>query len=158
MKDRVTRLRIIYSFILHEGNCDIIKFLTIYDLVRCISQDLVSRICKGICPTLCTTTTWCVSGQRHFHILKCLFALQSWWKGFQISVLYCRFNPVSLLSADFIKGWHICQLEVMECRKIPWPTIVVQDEYCIEDCGWPFQDYAYECKINLLTGRTHQVC
>ena len=79
-------------------------------------------------------------------------------KGFLISVLYCRFNPVNLLSADCIKGWHICQLEVMECRKIPWPAIVVQDEYCVEDCGWPSQDYAYECKINLLTGRTHQVC
>jgi len=63
-----------------------------------------------------------------------------------------------ILSADCIKGWHICQLEVMECRKIPWPAIVVLDEYCVEDCGWPSQDYAYECKINLLTGRTHQVC
>ncbi|CAK8544659.1 unnamed protein product [Lathyrus sativus] len=62
-----------------------------------------------------------------------------------------------LVSEDFIKGWHICQLEVLECRKIPWPTIVVQDEYCVEDCGWPSQDYGYECKINLLTGRTHQI-
>ncbi|RHN49279.1 putative tRNA pseudouridine(31) synthase [Medicago truncatula] len=58
-----------------------------------------------------------------------------------------------LISEDCIKGWHICQLEVMDCRKIPWPAIVVQDEYC----GWPSQDYAYECKINLLTGRTHQI-
>ncbi|CAI8590718.1 unnamed protein product [Vicia faba] len=62
-----------------------------------------------------------------------------------------------LISEDFIKGWLLCQLEVMECRKVPWPTSVVQDEYCVEDCGWPSQDYAYECKINLLTGRTHQI-
>ncbi|RDX60332.1 RNA pseudouridine synthase 6, chloroplastic, partial [Mucuna pruriens] len=62
-----------------------------------------------------------------------------------------------LISEDFIKGWHLCQLEVMECRKIPWPTTASQDKFCVEDCGWPCQDYAYECKINLLTGRTHQI-
>ncbi|KAK7359748.1 hypothetical protein VNO77_01713 [Canavalia gladiata] len=62
-----------------------------------------------------------------------------------------------LISEDFIKGWHLCQLEVMECRKVPWPTTAIQDKYCVEDCGWPSQDYAYECKINLLTGRTHQI-
>ncbi|XP_012568926.1 RNA pseudouridine synthase 6, chloroplastic [Cicer arietinum] len=62
-----------------------------------------------------------------------------------------------LISEDFNKGWHICQLEVLECIKIPWPTTVVQEKYCVEDCGWPSQDYAYECKINLLTGRTHQI-
>lgn len=77
---------------------------------------------------------------------------------FPDKVLYCGFNLVDLLSADFIKGWHLCQLEVMDCRKVPWPTTVVQDKYCVDDCGWPSQDYAYECKINLLTGRTHQVC
>ncbi|KHN37589.1 RNA pseudourine synthase 6, chloroplastic [Glycine soja] len=62
-----------------------------------------------------------------------------------------------LISEDFIKGWHLCQLEVLECRKIPWPTTAIQDKYCVEDCGWPSQDYAYECKINLLTGKTHQI-
>lgn len=67
-------------------------------------------------------------------------------------------QPSILLNADFIKGWHRCQLEVMECRKVPWPTTVIQDKYCVEDCGWPSQDHAYECKINLLTGKTHQVC
>ncbi|KAK7245835.1 hypothetical protein RIF29_40687 [Crotalaria pallida] len=62
-----------------------------------------------------------------------------------------------LVSQDFTKGWHLCQLEVMECRKVPWPTTFIQDKYCVEDCGWPSEDYAYECKINLLTGRTHQI-
>ncbi|TKY72137.1 RNA pseudouridine synthase 6 [Spatholobus suberectus] len=62
-----------------------------------------------------------------------------------------------LISEDFVKGWHLCQLEVMECRKVPWPATAIQDKYCVEDCGWPSQDYAYECKINLLTGRTHQI-
>ncbi|XP_057433808.1 RNA pseudouridine synthase 6, chloroplastic-like isoform X1 [Lotus japonicus] len=62
-----------------------------------------------------------------------------------------------LISEDFIKGWHRCQLEVLECRKVPWPTTVIQDKYCVEDCGWPSQDHAYECIINLLTGKTHQI-
>ncbi|RYR11906.1 hypothetical protein Ahy_B04g069415 isoform A [Arachis hypogaea] len=62
-----------------------------------------------------------------------------------------------LISEDFIKGWHHCQLEVIDCRKVPWPTTNIQDKYCVEDCGWPSQDYAYECTINLLTGKTHQI-
>ncbi|CAL5392680.1 unnamed protein product [Camellia sinensis] len=36
--------------------------------------------------------------------------------------------------------------------------ISLKDEkYCVEDCGWPLKEFAYECKINLLTGRTHQI-
>ncbi|XP_054777323.1 RNA pseudouridine synthase 6, chloroplastic-like isoform X2 [Prosopis cineraria] len=62
-----------------------------------------------------------------------------------------------LISEDYMEGWHLCQLEVMECRKVPWPRTVIQEKYCIEGCGWPSQDYAYECKINLLTGKTHQI-
>lgn len=45
----------------------------------------------------------------------------------------------------------------MECKKVPWPDATVGKAYSIEDCGWPSRDYAYECKIKLLTGRTHQV-
>lgn len=62
-----------------------------------------------------------------------------------------------LLYAEFIKGWNLCQLEVLECKKVPWPDAITEETYSVEDCGWPSKDYAYECKINLLTGRTHQV-
>ncbi|KAE8721047.1 RNA pseudouridine synthase 6 [Hibiscus syriacus] len=62
-----------------------------------------------------------------------------------------------LVSEDFVKGWYLCQLEVMECMEVPWPDSVIQENYCIEDSGWPLTDHAYEYKINLLTGRTHQV-
>ncbi|XP_054777320.1 RNA pseudouridine synthase 6, chloroplastic isoform X2 [Prosopis cineraria] len=62
-----------------------------------------------------------------------------------------------LISEDYVEGWHLCQLEVMECRKVPWPITLIQDKFCIEDCGWPSEDYAYECTINLLTGKTHQI-
>ncbi|XP_028092457.1 RNA pseudouridine synthase 6, chloroplastic-like [Camellia sinensis] len=58
---------------------------------------------------------------------------------------------------DFSKGWHLCQLEVLECKKVAWPNSVTEEKYCVEDCGWPLKEFAYECKINLLTGRTHQV-
>ncbi|KAJ9169068.1 hypothetical protein P3X46_020536 [Hevea brasiliensis] len=62
-----------------------------------------------------------------------------------------------IVSEEFIEGWHLCQLEVLECKKVPWPDAVTEEKYSVEDCGWPSKDYAYECKINLLTGRTHQI-
>ncbi|KAG5561372.1 hypothetical protein RHGRI_004410 [Rhododendron griersonianum] len=62
-----------------------------------------------------------------------------------------------LISEEFIKGWPLCQLEVLECKKVPWRNSVTEAKYCVEDCGWPSKDFAYECKINLLTGRTHQI-
>ncbi|KAJ0974741.1 hypothetical protein J5N97_016706 [Dioscorea zingiberensis] len=62
-----------------------------------------------------------------------------------------------LVSKDFIEGWHLCQLEVLECKEVPWPSSDVERRYYIEGCGWPLRSVAYECKINLLTGKTHQV-
>lgn len=62
-----------------------------------------------------------------------------------------------LISEDFVEGWYLCKLEIMECRKLPWPSSVTEKKYCIEDSHWPSKDFAYECKINLLTGRTHQI-
>ncbi|PKI32737.1 hypothetical protein CRG98_046873 [Punica granatum] len=62
-----------------------------------------------------------------------------------------------IVSEDFVKGWHLCQLEVMECKRVPWPNSIIEEKYNIEDCGWPKKDFAYECKINLLTGKTHQI-
>lgn len=66
-------------------------------------------------------------------------------------------KTVTLWNADFIEGWHLCKLDILECKKVPWPNVVTKEKYCIEDCQWLSKDYAYECKINLLTGRTHQV-
>ncbi|XP_021887366.1 RNA pseudouridine synthase 6, chloroplastic isoform X2 [Carica papaya] len=78
-----------------------------------------------------------------------------------IGVITHYMRPVNmaprLISEDFIKGWHLCQLEVMECKEVPWPEAVFEEQCSIEDCGWPSRDLAYECKINLLTGRTHQI-
>ncbi|CAN6458062.1 unnamed protein product [Victoria cruziana] len=62
-----------------------------------------------------------------------------------------------IVSKGFVKGWHLCQLEVLECREVPWPNATISAQYCIEDCGWPSKGTAYECKINLLTGKTHQI-
>ncbi|CAL5389958.1 unnamed protein product [Camellia sinensis] len=52
---------------------------------------------------------------------------------------------------------HLCQLEVLDCKKVAWPNSVTEEKYCVEDCGWPLKEFAYECKINLLTGRTRQI-
>ncbi|KAK8971523.1 hypothetical protein KSP40_PGU010736 [Platanthera guangdongensis] len=56
-----------------------------------------------------------------------------------------------LVSHDYIEGWHICQLEVLECKEVPWPNADVERTYNIEDCGWPSKKTDYECRINLLT-------
>lgn len=58
---------------------------------------------------------------------------------------------------DQIQGWNLCQLEVLDCQEVPWPITATEMKYCIEDCEWPAKNIAYECSINLLTGRTHQV-
>lgn len=62
-----------------------------------------------------------------------------------------------LTCAEFIKGWNLCQLEVLECKRVPWPNALLEEKYGIEDINWPNKEFAYECKVNLLTGRTHQV-
>ncbi|KAG8365410.1 hypothetical protein BUALT_Bualt18G0102000 [Buddleja alternifolia] len=78
-----------------------------------------------------------------------------------IGVITHYMRPINiaprLVSEDFINGWYLCQLEVLECRKVPWPNNTIKKKYGVEDCGWPSNDFAYECKINLLTGKTHQI-
>ncbi|KAL7176188.1 hypothetical protein ACSBR2_029696 [Camellia fascicularis] len=48
-------------------------------------------------------------------------------------------------------------VEVLDCKKVAWLNSVTEEKYCVEDCGWPLKEFAYECKINLLTGQTHQI-
>ncbi|KAI3878786.1 hypothetical protein MKW92_020289 [Papaver armeniacum] len=78
-----------------------------------------------------------------------------------IGVVTHYMRPVNvaprLVSKDITQGWHMCQLEVLECKEVPWPTASTEQKLCIDNCGWPKKDVAYECKINLLTGKTHQV-
>lgn len=62
-----------------------------------------------------------------------------------------------ILNAERIDRWLLCQLEVLNCKEVPWPNSYIRDKYGIEDCEWPVKNTAYECTVNLLTGRTHQV-
>ncbi|XP_052163341.1 RNA pseudouridine synthase 6, chloroplastic [Oryza glaberrima] len=62
-----------------------------------------------------------------------------------------------LVSEDHIKGWHVCQMEILDCKKVPWPSSLIRKVHKVDNCGWPQQEAAYECKINLLTGKTHQI-
>ncbi|KAH9615575.1 hypothetical protein KSS87_003652 [Heliosperma pusillum] len=64
---------------------------------------------------------------------------------------------VSEGSQIYMEKWLLCKLEVLDCKEVPWPSSFIRDAYQIEDCGWPAKDVAYECTINLLTGRTHQI-
>ncbi|KAL2931479.1 RNA pseudouridine synthase 6 chloroplastic [Bienertia sinuspersici] len=62
-----------------------------------------------------------------------------------------------IVSEEYVKGWQLCQLEVLDCKEVTWPNAIIEEKYEIKDCGWPVKNLAYECKINLLTGRTHQI-
>ncbi|XP_021867453.1 RNA pseudouridine synthase 6, chloroplastic [Spinacia oleracea] len=62
-----------------------------------------------------------------------------------------------LVSEEHIDRWLLCQLEVLDCKEVPWPNSVTRERYRVEDCGWPVENLAYECTVNLLTGRTHQI-
>ncbi|KAH8957014.1 hypothetical protein BDL97_07G070700 [Sphagnum fallax] len=54
-------------------------------------------------------------------------------------------------------GWFHCELEVQNCKQVPWPSPAIQEQFLIGDCGWVSSSNAYECPIRLLTGRTHQI-
>ncbi|XP_021719665.1 RNA pseudouridine synthase 6, chloroplastic-like [Chenopodium quinoa] len=62
-----------------------------------------------------------------------------------------------LISEECIDRWLLCRLEVLDCKEVPWPNSSIREKYQIEDCGWPVKNLAYECTVDLLTGRTHQI-
>lgn len=62
-----------------------------------------------------------------------------------------------IISEEYMEGWQLCQLEVLDCKEVPWPNSIIEERYQIQDCDWPAKNSAYECKVNLVTGRTHQV-
>lgn len=62
-----------------------------------------------------------------------------------------------ILSPVLLPGWARCQLEVVDCKKVSWPGSEVEARYCIQDTGWEAKTFAYECRVQLFTGRTHQV-
>ncbi|GFP79073.1 rna pseudouridine synthase 6 chloroplastic [Phtheirospermum japonicum] len=65
-----------------------------------------------------------------------------------IGVITHYMRPVNIapriVSRDSIVGWQLCQLEVLECKKVPWPNNITEEKYNIEDCEWPCKDFAYE--------------
>ncbi|KAK9227196.1 hypothetical protein WN943_012245 [Citrus x changshan-huyou] len=118
--------------------------------------------CTEGCVVLARTQEYCSIFHRKIRekkVKKLYLALTA--APLPVGIMTHYMRPINiaprLVSEDFIKGWYLCQLEVMECKKVPWPDATVGKAYSIEDCGWPSRDYAYECKIKLLTGRTHQV-
>eukprot|EP00250_Pteridium_aquilinum_P010241 c19237_g1_i1 orf=375-1811(-) len=62
-----------------------------------------------------------------------------------------------ILSPAPLPGWVRCQLEVLECKETPWPASEVEASYRVQNLGWEAKSVAYECKVQLFTGRTHQV-
>ncbi|MCO5551778.1 hypothetical protein L7F22_005280 [Adiantum nelumboides] len=62
-----------------------------------------------------------------------------------------------VLSPVPLPGWAKCELEVLECKEVPWPAPELEARYRVQNLGWKAHSVAYECKVQLLTGRTHQV-
>ncbi|OVA11109.1 Pseudouridine synthase [Macleaya cordata] len=118
--------------------------------------------CTEGCVVLARTKLYCsvFHGKiREKKVKKLYLALAA--ASMPIGIITHYMRPVNmaprLVTKDFTKGWYMCQLEVLECKEVPWPNTSIEEKYRIDDCGWPKKDVAYECKINLLTGRTHQV-
>ncbi|KAK1426567.1 hypothetical protein QVD17_15243 [Tagetes erecta] len=118
--------------------------------------------CTEGCVVLARTADYCSVFHkkiREKQVKKLYLALAAAYVPSGVMTHYMR--PVKrspkVVSEDVIKGWNLCQLEVLECRRVPWPNALVEQKYEIDDIDWPNKEFAYECKINLLTGRTHQI-
>ena len=66
-------------------------------------------------------------------------------------------ESISLVSLVAHADWANCELDVLNCKQVPWPSAVIEANYRVADCGWAPRKHAYECSVHLLTGRTHQV-
>ncbi|XP_024984521.1 RNA pseudouridine synthase 6, chloroplastic-like isoform X1 [Cynara cardunculus var. scolymus] len=118
--------------------------------------------CTEGCVVLARTKDYCSVFHRKIRekqVKKLYLALAAAYVPCGVMTHYMRpfRRAPKIISNDFIEEWNLCQLEVLECRKVPWPNALLQKEYGIEDFNWPNKEFAYECKINLLTGRTHQI-
>eukprot|EP00850_Spirogloea_muscicola_P013126 SM000087S23408 [mRNA] locus=s87:473091:475448:- [translate_table: standard] len=68
--------------------------------------------------------------------------------------------PPRVVSAEPLEGWLRCQLEVMECRAVPWPSMQALQHAGITSSSSDAagrQHQAFECVVRLVTGRTHQI-
>ena len=79
---------------------------------------------------------------------------------------FVMMTKVAMMILDFVmmsderEGWFRCELKVMSCRKVPYPSLQSAQKGGVSDLGnWGEepQEFAYECTIRLMTGRTHQV-
>ncbi|XP_071720181.1 RNA pseudouridine synthase 6, chloroplastic-like [Rutidosis leptorrhynchoides] len=118
--------------------------------------------CTEGCVVLARTKDYCSVFHRKIRekrVKKLYLALAAAYVPCGVMTHYMRPFRMApkVVSDEFIKGWNLCELEVLECRKVPWPSALAEEKYGIEDSNWPNKEFAYECRINLLTGRTHQI-
>uniref|UniRef100_A0A7I4DQ79 Pseudouridine synthase RsuA/RluA-like domain-containing protein n=1 Tax=Physcomitrium patens TaxID=3218 RepID=A0A7I4DQ79_PHYPA len=67
-----------------------------------------------------------------------------------------RYAPRMVSNNDY-SDWMNCELNVLGCRQVKWPSSSVEKQFRIAHCGWESREHAYECNVRLLTGRTHQI-
>jgi len=61
------------------------------------------------------------------------------------------------MCSDQHPNWSNCELQILSCKQVKWPSSLVETQYRVAQCGWESREHAYECSVRLLTGRTHQV-
>jgi len=67
-----------------------------------------------------------------------------------------RYAP-RLISNYQHPDWSNCELKILGCKQVKWPSALIETQYRVAQCGWESREHAYECSVRLLTGRTHQI-
>ncbi|CAI5974569.1 unnamed protein product [Closterium sp. NIES-65] len=62
-----------------------------------------------------------------------------------------------ILTREAMPGWQRCELVIRRVEEVPWPADSVLAAADVDCSYWPAADVAYECLVELITGRTHQL-
>ncbi|CAI5511893.1 unnamed protein product [Closterium sp. Naga37s-1] len=62
-----------------------------------------------------------------------------------------------ILTREAMPGWQRCELVIRRVEEVPWPADSALASADVDCSYWPAADVAYECLVELITGRTHQL-
>ncbi|CAI5478434.1 unnamed protein product [Closterium sp. Yama58-4] len=62
-----------------------------------------------------------------------------------------------ILTREAMPGWQPCELVIRRVEEVAWPADSALAAADVDCSYWPAADVAYECLVELITGRTHQL-
>ncbi|CAI7858236.1 unnamed protein product, partial [Closterium sp. NIES-53] len=62
-----------------------------------------------------------------------------------------------ILTREAMPDWQRCELVIRRVEVVPWPADSALAAADVDCSYWPAADVAYECLVELITGRTHQL-